>query len=125
MSAVIDAAIAKFKSEGLHAAWRDPSTLFIAATVLDTPLGVSITNDATFLIDQGHRWLGVFPARGQCTHEVPGTLEDLTDLTLRVYANYHESGGQLWQAFTRVVPAHARYLTGAANPASVRDVKSA
>jgi hypothetical protein len=125
MSAAIDAAIARFKSQGLHATWRTPSTLFISATIVDTPLGVSITNDAVFLIDQGHRWLAAFPAPGQCTHEVPGTLEELTDLASRVYADYHESGGPLWEAFRRVVPAHSRYLTGAANPGSVPNVKSA
>ena len=125
MSTSIDIAVARMEAQGLHVTVRNPTTLFIAAVVDDVAPGFSVSNDATFLIDHGEKWLAIFPARGQCTFELPGGLTELTELVLSVYKDYREKGGRLHEAFMRVVPIHQRYLRGASSPPTFSEAKTA
>lgn len=124
MATLIDAATIQLESHGLHVTTRNPHTVSIAANLVGSSVGFSVSNDATFLIDQGEKWLAVFPARGQCTFEVPGALQELTKVIISVYEDYFDHGGRLHDAFMRVVPNHQRFLHGAATSATFSEAKS-
>ncbi len=110
----IDTALESFRADGLQASARDRNTLVVAAVVEDTSPGIAIAHDVTILLDKGPTWLAIFPAQGQCTFEVPGTLEELTALALAVYRDYRKNGQPLHAAVMRAIPNYQSYLRGAA-----------
>jgi hypothetical protein len=109
----IDTALESLRAHGLHASARDSNTLFVAADVEDVSSDIAIAHDVTILLDKGPTWLAIFPAQGQCTFEVPGPLDDLTELVVSVYKDQREHGGPLHEAVMRRVPSCQRYLRGA------------
>jgi hypothetical protein len=121
MSNSMDAAKVQLESHGLHVTLRYPGTLFVAATLVDSSSGISVSPDAAFLMDQGEKWRAIFPARGQCTFEVTGTPKEVVDLLLAVYRDYQIKGGRLYEAFVRIMPSSQDFLIGAATDSCARN----
>ncbi len=121
----INDAVARLKSQGLHVTARNATTWAIAASAIEARDGISVSNDATFLLDEGQNWRAVFPGRGQCTFEVPGTIGDLVNLIISVYRDHRNNGGPLWEAFARVVPDPDPFVCGEENTNARLKAKSA
>jgi hypothetical protein len=103
---------AKLEAEGLHVSCNNPHSLWIAATVRDMGSGIKLSNDACSLTWNAGRWVAIFPADGLLTYEVPGSLPELVSLVSAVYANYRQAGGQLKDAFKRVVSDAEQFRSG-------------
>jgi hypothetical protein len=103
---------AKLEAEGLHVSCNNPHSLWIAATVRDAGAGIKLSHDACSLTWNSSRWVAIFPAEGLLTYEVPGSLSELVFLIVAVYANYRQAGGQLKDAFQRVVSDAEQFRIG-------------
>ncbi len=115
MLATVPEAKARLEAEGLHVAYNNPHSLWIAANLRDVGAGVKLSNDACCLTERANQWVAVFPADGASTYEIPGSLSDLVSLITTVYADYRQAGGQLRDAVSRAVPDVARFVGGSAH----------
>lgn len=73
---------------------------------------IRLSQDASALMRISGRWTAIFPAEGNLTYEVPGTLPDLAALISRVYEQYRRAGGKLKDAFPKVVGDSEQHITG-------------
>jgi hypothetical protein len=103
----------QLKANGLKTIIEDPEWAVIWATEIQGPEGrVSTWDRSCLVVDHDNpRWVFVLWAlTGALEYAVPGTLEELTPLILRVYANHRECGGTFVHAFQRAVPDNLQYL---------------
>ncbi len=103
---------AKLEVEGLHVAFNNDHSLWIAVNVKDMGDGIRLSNDACSLLCASGQWVAVFPSEGLLTYEVPGGLPELVSLISEVCSKYRRAGGAFKDAFKRVVSGSERYLVG-------------
>lgn len=111
MVATIDDAKLKFESEGLYVS-RRPDRLWIAVNLRDVGEGIKMADDACALIKNDDRWLAIFPAEGQCTYEMRGTLPDMVAMISAVNAEHRRAGVPFKDAFRHVVTDPDQYAIG-------------
>ncbi len=112
MNQAILEAKAELEAGGLIVKRSGETSLWICDTIQDAGGGLHLSNDALTLLQQGDRWVAIFPAAGLLSYEVLGDLRDLVPLIRGVYANYRRYGGPFRDAFARSVPDPESYLVG-------------
>ena len=108
--ALLDAK-AELAAAGLSVKQNGETALWITATSQEIG-GLTLSKDASALLQRDGEWIAVFPTPGTLSYEVPGSLPDLTSLILKVYAHYRRFGGSFDHAFERSVPASESFLVG-------------
>src|SRR5262245_32785287 len=103
---------ARLEAEGLHVSCNDAHSQWIAGMVRDAGEGIILSEDACALIWNTDRWVGVFPAEGLRTYEVPGTFSELVAVITAVYAYHRRAGGPFKVAIKQVVEDPEQDLVG-------------
>ncbi len=102
----------ELEAQGLHVSNSNANSLWIADQVRDAGQGILQSDNACALIHDSGRWVAVFPAEGQLTYEIPGSLPELVSVIAAVYAQHRQAGGPFREAIKKVVDTPQQYLVG-------------
>ncbi len=100
---------ARLEAENLVVRATSPDSLLIFLTA-EGAGDMQVSQDASCLLKKPEGWVAVFPSKGMRAYEVPGSLTELLDLFLAVYACRKRCHQPLADAFSAVVENPAQYL---------------